>query len=353
MNPEFGQWRYEGTWQTPIPNALISDKRLSPSALKLWIVLRVAIAPGQALSPTYDYLVAQCNLSRSTVARCVKLLRALRWIQTKQVTSESGWLAGSMYRMFDAPQAIEEIARLDAEYPAFLAQCAGSLDTGLRTMALIEIDAWHAAGLADIALGSSKIKLGSSKTRLPSSKTELPEKTEISGSSKTELPGSMKFELLEKARISGSSEIELPRTRDVVSSCSTTTLQEVSMETRAREALIWPDVIPLDVRQKASARLGALSEGMAQEIVDEVQYRYQSGKASNPVSLLFGLIPIAEQGKFQITGGMNVAKARARQSAPTLAQAQPEKTREQERLEAQAAFEQCPLRSMRELAVST
>jgi hypothetical protein len=30
-----------------------------------------------------------------------------------------------------------------------------------------------------------------------------------------------------------------------------------------RGRVVWPDVIPLDVRQKASARLGALSEGMA------------------------------------------------------------------------------------------
>ena len=119
MSTEFGQWRYEGSWQTPIPNALISDKRLSPSALKLWIVLRAAIQPGQTLAPTYDYLVDQCNLSRSTVSRCIKVLRALRWIQTKQVMTATGWLSGSMYRMFDSPIAITEIAPLDADYPGF------------------------------------------------------------------------------------------------------------------------------------------------------------------------------------------------------------------------------------------
>ena len=333
MSTEFGQWRYEGSWQTPIPNALISDKRLSPSALKLWIVLRAAIQPGQTLAPTYDYLVDQCNLSRSTVSRCIKVLRALRWIQTKQVMTATGWLSGSMYRMFDSPVAITEIAPLDADYPGFLAQCAAAEDSGLRELALVEISAWHSAGFAAIPVGSSK-------TRLRSSKTELPGKTQTLGSSKTELPSSMKIELPEKARKSGSSEIELLRMRDVVSSCSTTTNEKTGIETCAREDWVWPEVIPMDVRQKVSPRLATLPEGMAQEILDEVHFRHHAGKASNPVSLLFGLIPIAEDGKFLITGGMNVAKARARQKAATLIVAQPVQTesQEEERRAAQVAY---------------
>ena len=332
MSTEFGQWRYEGSWQTPIPNALISDKRLSPSALKLWIVLRAAIQPGQTLSPTYDYLVDQCNLSRSTVSRCIKVLRALRWIQTKQVMTATGWLSGSMYRMFDNPIAITEIAPLDSDYPGFLAQCAATEDSGLRELALIEISAWHSAGFAAITVGSSK-------TRPLSSKIELPGRIQFPRSMKTELPSSIKIELPGKARKSGSSEIELLRVCDVVSSCSTTTNEKTGIEACAREDWVWPEVIPKDVRQKVSPRLSMLPEGMAQEILDEVHFRHHAGKASNPVSLLFGLIPIAEEGKFIITGGMNVAKARARQKAATLNAALPEQSRDEEQRAAQAAYE--------------
>ena len=352
MSQEFGQWRYEGSWQTPIPNPLIYDKRLSANALKLWIVLRAAIAPGKTLSPTYDYLGEQCNMSRSTVARSIKLLRACRWIQTKQVTTESGWLSGSMYRMCDMPTAIADIASTDADFALFLANCAQSPDCGLRAVALVEIQEWAAAGLPPIELDSSKISHSSSKTRLSSSEIELPENILKLGSSKTELLGSMKFELLgnlgsmktelaEKARISGSMKTELPHTRDVVSSCSinrTTTNKAAGIETCAHEAFVWPDVIPLEVRQQIMSRLVALPTGMAQELLDEVTFKQLAGKvSSSPIGLLFSLIPIAEQGKFLITGGMNVARARARNAMPTLAEAIPIDA-EQQRLKDYAQY---------------
>ena len=352
MSQEFGQWRYEGSWQTPIPNPLIYDKRLSANALKLWIVLRAAIEPGKTLAPTYDYLGEQCNMSRSTVARSIKLLRACRWIQTKQVTTESGWLSGSMYRMCDTPTAIADIASTDADFPVFLANCAESNDFGLRTVALVEIQEWSAAGLQPIEIGTSKISHSSSKTRLSSSKIELPALGLKLGSSKTELLGSMKFELLEnlgsmktelpeKARFSGSMKTELPRTRDVVSSCSnnrTTTNKEAGIETCAHEALVWPDVIPLEMRLKIMSRLVALPNCMAQELLDEVAFKQLAGKvSSSPVALLFSLIPIAEQGKFLITGGMNVARARARNAMPTLAESPPIDA-EQQRLKDYAQY---------------
>ena len=346
VSQEFGQWRYEGSWQTPIPNPLIYDKRLSPSALKLWVVLRAAIAPGKSLSPTYDYLGAQCNMSRSTVARSIKLLRACRWIQTKQVTTESGWMSGSMYRMCDTPTLITEIASIDADLPSFLAHCAQSPDTGLRAVALTEIAAWTAAGLQAIDLGRSKTILGSLEIELPGLNSKL-------GSLKTELPGSMKFELLgklgsmktelpAKSRILGSMKTELPHTRDVVSSCSiykTTTNKDVGTASDAHEALVWPTVIPVDVQQKVIARLLALPAGMAQEILDEVTFKQVAGKASNPIGLLFGLIPIAEQGKFQITGGMDIAKVRRRNALPTLADQRAQPTDAEIALSAQRDFD--------------
>jgi hypothetical protein len=85
-------------------------------------------------------------------------------------------------------------------------------------------------------------------------------------------------------------------------------------------------VIPLEVQHKVIARLLALPTGIGQEILDEVAFKHVAGKASNPIGLLFGLIPIAEQGKFLITGGMNVAKARRRNATPTLADQRTELT---------------------------
>jgi len=256
-----------------------------------------------------------------------------------------------MYRMCDTPTAIADIASTDADFPVFLAYCAQSADFGLRTVALVEIHEWAAAGLPPIALGSSKISRGSMKTRLSSSEIELPgnssklgsSKTELLGSMKIELPGnlgSMKTELAENARISGSMKTELPRTRDVVSSCSinrTTTNKEASTETCAHETLVWPDVIPLEVRLKIMSRLVALPNGMAQELLDEVAFKQLAGKVSSPIGLLFSLIPIAEQGKFLITGGMNVARARARNAMPTLAESTPIDA-EQQRLKDYAQY---------------
>ena len=340
MSDELGAWRYEGSWQTPIPNPLIFDKRLPATALKLWLVLRAAITPGQTLSPTYDYLGERCNLSRSTVARAVKILRATRWIQTKTLKTESGWLSGSMYRMYDAPTAMADIATIDPDYPNFLAECAASMnDSGLVSIAHGEIAAWALAGMVPIevrsgssvsAFGSMKTRLRSMKTELPSSlKIELPRISEKLGSLKSELPGSSKTELPVNPYNSGSMVSELPRARDVVSSCTYTNLKDikttttnlvVGIETRTRAQLIWPDVVPIEVQGKTEARLLALPNGMGQELLDEVAYRHLAGKASNAVSLLYGLITIAEQGKFQVTGGANVAKARTRNAAPALQQ---------------------------------
>ena len=342
MSDELGAWRYEGSWQTPIPNPLIFDKRLPATALKLWLVLRAAITPGQTLSPTYDYLGERCNLSRSTVARAVKILRATRWIQTKTLKTESGWLSGSMYRMYDAPTAMADIATIDPDYPTFLSKCAASInDSGLVSIAHGEIAAWALAGMVPIevrsgssvsASGSLKTRLRSMKTELPSSlKIELPRISEKLGSLKSELLGSSKTELPVNPYNSGSMVSELPRARDVVSSCiytntnlkdkrTTTTNLEVGIETRTRAQLIWPDIVPIEVQGKTEARLLALPNGMGQELLDEVAYRHLAGKASNAVSLLYGLITIAEQGKFQVTGGANVAKARNRDAAPVLQQ---------------------------------
>lgn len=341
MSDELGAWRYEGSWQTPIPNPLIFDKRLPATALKLWLVLRAAITPGQTLSPTYDYLGERCNLSRSTVARAVKILRATRWIQTKTLKTESGWLSGSMYRMYDTPTAFADIASIDPDYPNFLAECAASMnDSGLVSIAHGEIAAWASAGMVPIevrpgssvsASGSMKTRLRSMKTELPSSlKIELPRISEKLGSLKSELPGSLKTELPVNPYNSGSMVSELPRVRDVVSSSciytnlkdikTTTTNLVVGIETRTRAQLIWPDIVPIEVQGKTEARVLALPNGMGQELLDEVAYRHLAGKASNAVSLLYGLIPIAEQGKFQVTGGANVAKARNRDAAPVLQQ---------------------------------
>ena len=336
MSNELGAWRYEGSWQTPIPNALIFDKRLPATALKLWLVLRAAITPGQTLSPTYDYLGERCNLSRSTVARAVKILRATRWIQTKTLKTESGWLSGSMYRMYDAPTAMADIATIDPDYPNFLSECAVSMnDSGLVSIAHGEIAAWALAGMVpiEVRVGSSVSASGSLKTRLRSMKTELssslkiepPRISEKLGSLKSELLGSLKIELPLNPYTSGSMVSELPHARDVVSSCiytnlkdkkTTTTNLVVGIETRTRAQLIWPDVVPIEVQGKTEVRLLALPNGMGQELLDEVAYRHLAGKASNAVSLLYGLIPIAEQGKFQVTGGANFAKARNRDVAP-------------------------------------
>ena len=98
-------------------------------------------------------------------------------------------------------------------------------------------------------------------------------------------------------------------------------------------------MIPVDVQQKVIARLLALPAGMAQEILDEVTFKQVAGKASNPIGLLFGLIPIAEQGKFQITGGMDIAKVRRRNALPTLADQRAQPTDAEIALSAQRDFD--------------
>ncbi len=300
-------WAFEGTWSTPIPTAILFDQRLTPGDKVVWMQMRASMtSKNDAIKPTYDYLTETCGVSRSAFARTIKALRLTGWMGVRRLSTKD-YIEGNQYALYDIDQT--DASMLKPEAQAFVAEC--QLIPGRIGALAASVAARFNMPVINLVLPGEAEKTGSSKLVPPahrgSSKLELPEN---SGSSKLELShfqGSNKMLLPENQQLTVGSKLLLPRTRDVVSSSSTTTTADV----RATRAYVWPKDFSELSQRSATNNLAMLSEEIAQQVLDELAAQLPRGTIKNATVYLRALIARALAGTFEYTdAGERIARAR-------------------------------------------
>ena len=72
---------FMGNWHDAIPRALVFDPLLQSTDKCVYLLLRTYLnASSSTRMPSYDEIGNYLNLSRGTIARCLHILRAARWI---------------------------------------------------------------------------------------------------------------------------------------------------------------------------------------------------------------------------------------------------------------------------------
>jgi len=111
-----------GNWHDSIPRALTLDPILEAVDVRVYLLLRTLIhAQGLNRFPSYDEIQRLLNLSRPTVARCLLILRAARWISLcNSLRDESGRFRGNVYAVHDEVLPLADAIALDGRYLEFL-----------------------------------------------------------------------------------------------------------------------------------------------------------------------------------------------------------------------------------------
>ena len=289
-------WAFEGTWSTPIPTAILFDQRLTPGDKVVWMQMRASMtSKNDAIKPTYDYLTETCGVSRSAFARTIKALRLTGWMGVRRLSTKD-YIEGNQYALYDIDQT--DASMLKPEAQAFVAEC--QLIPGRIGALAASVAARFNMPVINLVLPGEAEKTGSSKLELPeklcSSKLEL---SHFQGSNKMLLP--------ENQQLTVGSKLLLPRTRDVVSSSSTTTTADV----RATRAYVWPKDFSELSQRSATINLAMLSEETAQQVLDELAAQLPRGTIKNATVYLRALIARALAGTFEYTdAGERIARAR-------------------------------------------
>jgi len=110
---------FMGNWHDAVPRALILDPILQSTDKCVYLLLRTYIsAQGTSRMPSYDDIGRLLSLSRGTIARCLHILRAARWITLCNALREeaTGRFKGNVYTIHDEVLSIEEAVVLDGHY---------------------------------------------------------------------------------------------------------------------------------------------------------------------------------------------------------------------------------------------
>jgi hypothetical protein len=111
-----------GNWHDSIPRALTLDPILEAVDVRVYLLLRTLIhAQGLNRFPNYDEIQRLLNLSRPTVARCLLILRAARWISLcNSLRDGAGRFRGNVYAVHDEVLPLADAIALDGRYLEFL-----------------------------------------------------------------------------------------------------------------------------------------------------------------------------------------------------------------------------------------
>ena len=110
---------YMGNWHDSTPRALVLDPLLQSTDKCVYLLLRTYLsATGASRMPSYDEIGRLLGLSRGTIARCLHILRASRWITLCNALrhEQTGQFKGNTYAIHDEPLSIEEAMVLDGRY---------------------------------------------------------------------------------------------------------------------------------------------------------------------------------------------------------------------------------------------
>jgi hypothetical protein len=113
---------FVGNWHDSIPRALTLDPVLEAVDVRVYLLLRTLLnSPGLNRFPSYDEIQRLLNLSRPTVARCLLILRAARWISLcNSLRGQDGRFGGNVYAVHDEVLPLADVVALDGRYLEFL-----------------------------------------------------------------------------------------------------------------------------------------------------------------------------------------------------------------------------------------
>jgi len=140
---EQGALLYFGNWQDPIPRLLILDRTLDASDVRLWAYLRTLFTqPGMpSVFPSYREIQQDLPMAKATLAGCISILRATRWItRCATVRDARGRFKGNIYALHNEPLNLADTLYLDDEYMAFLAKSAQHSYKRVRVIASAVLD---------------------------------------------------------------------------------------------------------------------------------------------------------------------------------------------------------------------
>ena len=143
VHEEQGALLYFGNWQDPIPRLLILDRTLDASDVRLWAYLRTLFTqPGMPTAfPSYQDIQRDLPMARATLAGCISILRATRWItRCATVRDARGRYKGSIYALHNEPLNLADTLYLDDEYMAFLAKSTQHSYKRIRIIASAVLD---------------------------------------------------------------------------------------------------------------------------------------------------------------------------------------------------------------------
>ncbi len=133
---------YTDNWYDSHPRMLIIDPVLTPYDKVVWLVIRSRCSPSMSLAafPTYDDIQNSLHISRGAVATSITKLRLTRWItllRRERMRNADGQFSkdGNIYMVHGEPVSLSDTFELDANYMAFVSQCAKHRNTEVRKVA--------------------------------------------------------------------------------------------------------------------------------------------------------------------------------------------------------------------------
>ena len=128
-----------GNRHQSFPTAVIRDPVLEPVDKLVWMVIMLTVRETGANTafPSYEAISRMANVSsRSTIARAIAILRASRWLTLcGRIRNASGRFRGNVYALHDEPLPLADVIHLDGDYMAFLNKAVSHGHARVRTVA--------------------------------------------------------------------------------------------------------------------------------------------------------------------------------------------------------------------------
>jgi hypothetical protein len=340
-----------GNRHQAFPTAVIKDPVLAPVDKLVWMVILLAVreTAGNTAFPGYTAIAEMANIaSRSTIARTIAILRATRWLTLcGRMREASGRFRGNLYALHDEPLPLADAIHLDKDYMAFLNQAVTHGHARVRAVAqgvLSSLD-------EDIQAGRNVCGMEHPIERRIESTVSSPDNGPRRFFTFTDnVIRKLRHSAVESDRVSihhdqNSNMDQQDRVRNSTGQKSnsvgnsssnnnkykTTTksgeVSKIDINGEGGKPLVYPKRLGDNQRDIANRYLGPLEPAQRQQILDELEGRFQAEqKGMKPVydeiSFLIRLCKRAQAGEFQPNLGLNVADARRARKAAQQCRAQ-------------------------------
>jgi len=335
QNPALGgheeSMLFLGTRHHAFPTTVIKDPVLEPVDKLVWMVIMLGVQEtgGNTAFPGYDAIGNMANIaSRSTIARCIAILRVTRWLtHCRRVRKRSGRFRGNVYALHDEPLPLADACHLDVDYLSFLQKAAEHNHSRVRAVAqgvLHSMDEDIALGrdilapehpidrrlqlIVAPAPGNRRRFFAFTGNAVRQLRKDLV-KDQQSNDHHDQNSNTVKNTGVRKSNSGGSSSCIYKTTT------TTTGVEKIDTGGAEDPLLVYPKRLGDNQREIANRYLAALPQVQRQSILDELEGRFQAEqKGMKPVydeiRFLNSLCKLAKQGKFEPNLGFKVRERR-------------------------------------------